>query len=106
MRGIWRPSTLRKFLSSYVIFSFYETKCRKYSTLVENLPLNKLSIIIITKLISFLSENENLIKQQPDATDSDPEISPSPRLQTDGARPSRGSIPRTLISLLTSFQRQ
>ncbi|GBN85783.1 hypothetical protein AVEN_125836-1, partial [Araneus ventricosus] len=50
--------------------------------------------------------NENLTKQQPDATsssDSDPDFSPSPRPQTDGPRPSRGPIPRTLISPPTSF---
>ncbi|GBO24364.1 hypothetical protein AVEN_112476-1 [Araneus ventricosus] len=30
-----RPSPLRNVLSSYVIFSYYQTKCRKYSTLVK-----------------------------------------------------------------------
>ncbi|GBM15966.1 hypothetical protein AVEN_108565-1 [Araneus ventricosus] len=62
---------------------------------------NKLSRIKISKLISFLTENENLIKQPPDATsssDSDPDFSPSPRPQPYGLRPSRGSVPRTLIS--------
>ncbi|GBM22390.1 hypothetical protein AVEN_166648-1 [Araneus ventricosus] len=62
---------------------------------------NKLLRLNIAKLISFLTENENLIKQQPDATsssDSDPDFFPSPRPQTYGLRPSRGSIPRTLIS--------
>ncbi|GBO33882.1 hypothetical protein AVEN_227022-1 [Araneus ventricosus] len=46
---------------------------------------NKLSRIHIAKLIYFLTENENLIKQPPDATsssDSDPDFSPSPRPQT------------------------
>ncbi|GBL77622.1 hypothetical protein AVEN_152866-1 [Araneus ventricosus] len=67
---------------------------------------NKLSRIKISKLISFLTENENLIKQPPDATsssDSEPDFSPSPRPQTYGLRPSRGSIPRTLISPPTSL---
>ncbi|GBO30586.1 hypothetical protein AVEN_267424-1 [Araneus ventricosus] len=66
---------------------------------------NKLSRIKISKFIYFLTENENLIKQPPDATssyDSDPDFSPSPRPQTYGLRPSRGSIPRTLISPPTS----
>ncbi|GBM38589.1 hypothetical protein AVEN_71694-1 [Araneus ventricosus] len=67
---------------------------------------NKLSRIKIFKLISFLTENENLIKQPPDATssyDSDPDFSPSPRPQTYGLRPFRCSIPRTLISPPTSI---
>ncbi|GBO33415.1 hypothetical protein AVEN_258823-1 [Araneus ventricosus] len=66
---------------------------------------NKLSRINIAKLISFLTENENRIKQPPHATsssDSDPGFSLSPRPQTYGLRPSRGSIPRTLISPPTS----
>ncbi|GBN43476.1 hypothetical protein AVEN_160879-1 [Araneus ventricosus] len=105
MRGKGRPSSLRNFLSSYVIFSFYRTKCRKYSTLVETL-LNKLSRIKIAKLRSFLTDNEDLIKQKPDSTssfDSDTDFSPSPRPQTDGPRLSRGSIPMTLINPPTSF---
>ncbi|GBN71790.1 hypothetical protein AVEN_98539-1 [Araneus ventricosus] len=79
----------------------------------ENTPLwwkslhsNKLSRINIANLISFLTENENLIKQPPDATSSsgsDPDFSPSPRPQTYGLRPFRGSIPRTLISPPTSI---
>ncbi|GBO20176.1 hypothetical protein AVEN_85904-1 [Araneus ventricosus] len=72
----------------------------------KHLLLNKLSRINIAKLISFLTENENLIKQPPYATsssDSDPDFSPSPRPQTYGLRPSRGSIPRTLISPPTSI---
>ncbi|GBM90067.1 hypothetical protein AVEN_162412-1 [Araneus ventricosus] len=67
---------------------------------------NKLPRIKISKLVSFLTENENLMKQPPDATsssDSDPDCSPSPRPQTHGLRPSRGSIHRTLISPLTSI---
>ncbi|GBM32166.1 hypothetical protein AVEN_136718-1 [Araneus ventricosus] len=45
------------------------------------------------------------MKQPTDATsssDSDPDFSPSPKLQTYGLRPSRSSIPRTLFSLPTS----
>ncbi|GBN00716.1 hypothetical protein AVEN_105238-1 [Araneus ventricosus] len=67
---------------------------------------NKLSRIKIAKLVSFLTENENLIKQPPEATNSsvsDPDFSPSSRPQTYGLRPSRGSIPRTLISPPTSI---
>ncbi|GBO14798.1 hypothetical protein AVEN_224551-1 [Araneus ventricosus] len=72
----------------------------------KSLLSNKLSRINIAKLVSFLTENENLIKQPPDATsssDSDPDFSPSPKPQTYGLRPSRGSIPRTLISPPTSM---
>ncbi|GBL81663.1 hypothetical protein AVEN_93449-1 [Araneus ventricosus] len=36
----------------------------------KNLLLNKLSRIRISKLISFLTDNEDLIKQQPDAITS------------------------------------
>ncbi|GBM43698.1 hypothetical protein AVEN_26564-1 [Araneus ventricosus] len=67
---------------------------------------NKLSRINIAKLISFLTENENLIKQPPDATsssDSYPDFSPSPRLQIYGLRSYRGSIPRTPTSPPTSI---
>ncbi|GBN20552.1 hypothetical protein AVEN_66598-1 [Araneus ventricosus] len=66
---------------------------------------NNLSRIKIAKLISFLTENENLVKQSPEATsssDSDPDFSPSPRPQTYGLRHSRGSIPRSLFSPPTS----
>ncbi|GBN12541.1 hypothetical protein AVEN_139766-1, partial [Araneus ventricosus] len=45
------------------------------------------SRIKIPKLISFLTDNEDFIKQQPDSTsssDSDPDYSPSSRPQTDG----------------------
>ncbi|GBM24071.1 hypothetical protein AVEN_38273-1 [Araneus ventricosus] len=88
--------------------SFHFTKPSAENTLLwwKNLLLNKLSRIKIAKLISFLTDNENLIKQQPNATgssNSDPNFSPSPRPQTDGPRPSRRSIPRTLISPPTSF---
>ncbi|GBN45129.1 hypothetical protein AVEN_4832-1 [Araneus ventricosus] len=72
----------------------------------KNVLSNKLSRINIAKPISFLNENENLITQPPDATnssDSDPDFSPSPRPQTYGLRPSRGSIPWTLISPPTSI---
>ncbi|GBM93886.1 hypothetical protein AVEN_171363-1 [Araneus ventricosus] len=71
----------------------------------KSLLSNKLSRINIAKLVSFLTENENLIKQPPDATsssDSDPDFSPSTGPQTYGLRASRGSIRRTLISPPTS----
>ncbi|GBL80284.1 hypothetical protein AVEN_92212-1 [Araneus ventricosus] len=67
----------------------------------KSLLSNKLSRINIAKLTSSLTENENLIKQPPDATsssDSDPDFFPSPSPQTYGLRPSSGSVPRTLIS--------
>ncbi|GBN88466.1 hypothetical protein AVEN_153713-1 [Araneus ventricosus] len=88
--------------------SFHITKPTAENTLLwrKNLLLNKLSRIKIAKLVYFLTENEKLIKQQLGATsstDSDPDFSPSPRPQTDGPRPSRGSIPRTLNSPPTSF---
>ncbi|GBM09957.1 hypothetical protein AVEN_86833-1 [Araneus ventricosus] len=73
----------------------------------ESVLSNKLSRINIAKLISFLTENENLIKQPPDApssSDSDPDFSPSPRPQTYGLRPSRSSLPRTLISPPTTIR--
>ncbi|GBM43884.1 hypothetical protein AVEN_174451-1 [Araneus ventricosus] len=66
---------------------------------------NKLSRINIAKLISFLTENENLIKTttgRKSSSNSDPDFSPTPRPQTYGLRPYRGSISRTLISPLTS----
>ncbi|GBM38481.1 hypothetical protein AVEN_24578-1 [Araneus ventricosus] len=72
----------------------------------KSLFSNKITRINFTKLISFLTENENLMKQPPDATsssDSDPDISPSPRPRTYGLRHSRGSISRTIISPLTSI---
>ncbi|GBN35082.1 hypothetical protein AVEN_60475-1 [Araneus ventricosus] len=53
-----------------------------------------------TKLISFLNENENLIKQPTDATSSsgsDPDFSPSPRPQTYGLRPSFSPSPKPQI---------
>ncbi|GBM70237.1 hypothetical protein AVEN_216309-1, partial [Araneus ventricosus] len=62
---------------------------------------NRLSRINIAKLVYVFTENENLMKQPPDATsssDPDPDFSPSPRPQTYGLRPFKGSIPRTLIS--------
>ncbi|GBN21592.1 hypothetical protein AVEN_182641-1 [Araneus ventricosus] len=72
----------------------------------KSLLSKKLSRITIAKLISFLTENENLTKQLPEATsssDSDPDLSSSPRPQTYRLRPSRRSIPRTLISPPTSI---
>ncbi|GBN84294.1 hypothetical protein AVEN_16614-1 [Araneus ventricosus] len=63
------------------------------------------TVTLLIYSIPFLTENENLIKQPPDATsssDSDPDFPPSPRPQTHGLRPSRGSIPRTLFSPPTS----
>ncbi|GBL83608.1 hypothetical protein AVEN_196432-1 [Araneus ventricosus] len=89
--------------------SYYFTKPSSENTQLwwKSVLSNKLSRINITKLVSFLTENENLIKQPPDATSSDvsdPDFSPSPRPQTYGLRPSRDSIPRTLISAPTMKQ--
>ncbi|GBM89636.1 hypothetical protein AVEN_190288-1 [Araneus ventricosus] len=106
MRGKGRPSPLRNFLSHDVSYHF--TKPSKENTQLwwKRVLSNKLSRIKISRLVSFLTENEKLIKQPPDATsssDSDPDFSPSPRPQTYGLRPSRGSVPRILISPSTSI---
>ncbi|GBN60334.1 hypothetical protein AVEN_237796-1 [Araneus ventricosus] len=74
--------------SCHLTSSFHFTKPSAENTLLwwKNLLLNKLSRMKIAKLISFLTDNENLIKQQPDSTSSsdyDPDFSPSPRPQTD-----------------------
>ncbi|GBM73078.1 hypothetical protein AVEN_17662-1 [Araneus ventricosus] len=104
MLGKRRPTPYAT--SCHVTLSHNFTKPSAENTQLwwKGLISNKLSRINIAKLISFLTENENLTEQQPDATsssDSDPDYSPSPRPQTYGLRPSRGSIPRTLISPLT-----
>ncbi|GBL94721.1 hypothetical protein AVEN_244710-1 [Araneus ventricosus] len=83
--------------SCHMMLSYHFTKSSAENTqlLWKSLLSNKLSRINIAKLISFLTENENLIKQPPDATSSidfDPDFSPSPRPQNYGLRPSRGSI--------------
>ncbi|GBO43309.1 hypothetical protein AVEN_35144-1 [Araneus ventricosus] len=86
-------------------FSYHFTKPRAENTRLwwKSVLSNKLSRIKISKLISFLAENENLMKQPTSSSDSDPDLSPSPRPQTYGLRPSRGSKPRTLISPPTSI---
>ncbi|GBL83712.1 hypothetical protein AVEN_132628-1 [Araneus ventricosus] len=89
--------------SCHMTLSYHFTKPSAEDTQLwrKSVLSNKLSRINIAKLVSFLTENENLIKQPPDATsssDSDPDLSPSPRPQTYGLRPSRGSKPSTLIS--------
>ncbi|GBM58248.1 hypothetical protein AVEN_85847-1 [Araneus ventricosus] len=94
--------------SCHITLSYHFTKPSAENTQLwwKSLLSNKLSRINIPKLISFLTENGNLIKQPPDATsssDSDPDFSSSPRLQTYGLRPSRGSIPRIPISPPTSI---
>ncbi|GBN65516.1 hypothetical protein AVEN_135210-1 [Araneus ventricosus] len=106
MRGKGRHSPLRNFLSHDVTYHFTKPSAENTPLWWESVLSNKLSRINIAKLISFLTENGNLIKQPPDATssfDSDPDFSRSPRPQTYGLRPSRGSIPRTLISPPTSI---
>ncbi|GBO07467.1 hypothetical protein AVEN_27512-1 [Araneus ventricosus] len=95
-------------LSCHMTLSYHFTQPSAENTQLwwKRVLSSKLSRIKIAKHISFLTENENLIKQPPDATsssDSDPDFSPSPRPQTYGLRPSRGSIPRTLISYPTSI---
>ncbi|GBM69215.1 hypothetical protein AVEN_210437-1 [Araneus ventricosus] len=85
--GDFTPSPLRNFLSSYVKLS-----AGHILLWWRNLLLNKLSRIKIAKLTSFLTDNADLIKQQPDATSSsvsDTDFSPSPRPQIDGPLPSR-----------------
>ncbi|GBM93155.1 hypothetical protein AVEN_169305-1 [Araneus ventricosus] len=112
---------LNKTISSQVhkLLVFYATSCHMTLSYhftkrsAENTQLwwksvlsNKPSRINIARLISLITENVNLIKQPPDATslsNSDPDFSPSPRPQTYGQRPSRGSIPRTLFSPPTSI---
>ncbi|GBM92982.1 hypothetical protein AVEN_190074-1 [Araneus ventricosus] len=94
--------------SCHMTSSYHFTKPSAENTELwwKSVLSNKLSRINIAKLVSFLNEIENLIKQPPDATsssDSDPDLSPSPRPQTHGLRPSRGSIPRTLVSPPTSI---
>ncbi|GBL78275.1 hypothetical protein AVEN_59779-1 [Araneus ventricosus] len=94
--------------SNHMTLSYHFTKPSAENTQHwwKSVLSNTLSIIKISKLISFLTENENLIKQPPDATsssDSDPDFSPSPRPQTYRLRPSRGSIPRTESSPPTSI---
>ncbi|GBO06947.1 hypothetical protein AVEN_120730-1 [Araneus ventricosus] len=95
-------------LSCYMTLSYHFTQPSAENTQLwwKSVLSNKLSRITIAKLISSLTENENLIKQPPNATsssDSEPDdFSPSLRPQTYGLRPSRGSIPRTLISYPTS----
>ncbi|GBM85200.1 hypothetical protein AVEN_220094-1 [Araneus ventricosus] len=94
--------------SCHMTLSHHFTKPSAENTQLcwKSLLSNKLSRIKISELISFLTENANLIKQPPDATSSsysDPDFSPSPRPQTYGLRPSRGSISRTLISPPTSI---
>ncbi|GBM90297.1 hypothetical protein AVEN_90913-1 [Araneus ventricosus] len=92
--------------SCHMTLSYHFTKPSTENTQLwwKSVLSNQPSRINIAKLISFLTDNENLIKQPPDATSSsDPHFSPSPRLQTYGLRLSRGSIPRTLISLPTSI---
>ncbi|GBM53498.1 hypothetical protein AVEN_261271-1 [Araneus ventricosus] len=73
--------------SCHVTLSYHLTKPSAENTQIwwKSLLSNKLSRINIAKLISFLTENENLIKQPPNAissSDSDPDFSPSPRPQT------------------------
>ncbi|GBN24458.1 hypothetical protein AVEN_124407-1 [Araneus ventricosus] len=83
--------------------SFPFTKPSAENTLLwwTNLLLNKLSRVKIAKLISFLTDDEHLMKQQPVATsssNSDPNFSPSPRPQTNGPLPSRDSKDPNLSS--------
>ncbi|GBM31930.1 hypothetical protein AVEN_275482-1 [Araneus ventricosus] len=58
--------------SCHLMSYFHFTKPSAENTLLwwKNFLLNTLSRIKIAKLISFVTENENLIKQQPDFTSS------------------------------------
>ncbi|GBN33752.1 hypothetical protein AVEN_69990-1 [Araneus ventricosus] len=89
--------------SCHMTLSYNFTKPSAENTQIwwKSVLSNKLSRIKIAILKSFLTENENLIKQPPNATsssDSDPDFSPSPRPQTYGLRLFKGSISRTLFS--------
>ncbi|GBN07499.1 hypothetical protein AVEN_244877-1 [Araneus ventricosus] len=89
--------------SCHMTLSYHFTKPSAENTQLwwKSVLSDKLSRINIAKLASFLIENENLIKLPPDSTsssDSDPDFSLSPRSQTYGLRPSRGLIPKILIS--------
>ncbi|GBO16240.1 hypothetical protein AVEN_208336-1 [Araneus ventricosus] len=69
--------------SGHMTLAYHFTKPSAENTQLwcKSLLSNKLSRINIAKLVSFLTENEELIKQSPDATsssDSDPDFSPSP----------------------------
>ncbi|GBO16435.1 hypothetical protein AVEN_160970-1, partial [Araneus ventricosus] len=73
--------------SCHLTLSYHCSKPRAENTELRwrSLLSNKLSRINIAKLIYFLTENENLIEQPPDATsssNSDPDSSPSARPQT------------------------
>ncbi|GBL80289.1 hypothetical protein AVEN_92215-1 [Araneus ventricosus] len=70
MRGKGRLSPLRSFLSHDVILSFSKSSAENTQLWRKSLLSNKLSKINIAKLISFLTENENVIKQPLDATSS------------------------------------
>ncbi|GBM32668.1 hypothetical protein AVEN_89660-1 [Araneus ventricosus] len=101
MRGKGKPSPLCNFCQMALSYHFTKPSAENTQLWWKILLSNNLSRINIAKLISFLTENKNLVKQPPDATsssDSDPDFSPSPRPQTYGVRPSGDSIPRTLIS--------
>ncbi|GBO29322.1 hypothetical protein AVEN_123368-1 [Araneus ventricosus] len=106
--GVEKGDSLHYAITCRMTLSYHFTKPSAENTQLwwKSLLSNKLPRINIAKLISFLNENENLIKQPPDATsssDSDPDCSPSLRAQTYGLRPSRGSINRILISPPTSI---
>ncbi|GBN51307.1 hypothetical protein AVEN_109860-1 [Araneus ventricosus] len=97
-----RSSPLLNFLSLDVTLSCAENTQLWWKSVLSN----KLSRKNIAKLASFLTENENIIKQPPGATNSsytNTDFSPSPKPQIYGVRPSRGLIPRTLISRPTSI---
>ncbi|GBM52990.1 hypothetical protein AVEN_217404-1 [Araneus ventricosus] len=87
MRGKGYP--LHYATSCHMTLSYHFTKPSAENTQLwwKSLLSNKLSRINIAKLVSFHTENENLIKQPPDATnssDSGTDFSHSPRPQTYG----------------------
>ncbi|GBL63252.1 hypothetical protein AVEN_247737-1 [Araneus ventricosus] len=81
--------------SCHMTLSYHFTKPSAENTQLwwKSLLSNKLSRINIDKLISFLTENKNLIKQhrRHQSHPPRPDFSPSPRPQTYGLRPSRCS---------------
>ncbi|GBM51794.1 hypothetical protein AVEN_168524-1 [Araneus ventricosus] len=98
--------SIRRFLTFVDSYHFTKPSAENTQLWWKSVLSDKLSRINIAKLVSFLTENENLIKQPPDATsssDCDSDFSPSPRPQTYGLKPSRGLIPKTLISPPTNI---
>ncbi|GBM93413.1 hypothetical protein AVEN_160677-1 [Araneus ventricosus] len=92
-----KGDTLHYATSCHLTSYFHFTKGSAENTLLwwQNLLLNELPRIKIAKLISFFTDNKDLMKQQTDATsssDSDPDFSSSSRSHSDQPRPSRADM--------------